>query len=97
VAPELSAWTTLDDLRADEDVVLEAPFVTQVAQQEGRVVIRNIGTGPALNVQFTCRQATSGGFRFPEGHLITEISILKLSTKALAVRNMKRGLSSRTG
>lgn len=44
--------TVQSEPRAGEDAILEAPYVTQVAQQEGYVVIRNIGTGPALNVRF---------------------------------------------
>jgi hypothetical protein len=44
--------TVQSEPRVGEDMIIHAPYVTQVAQQEGRVVIRNIGTGPALNVRF---------------------------------------------
>jgi hypothetical protein len=44
--------TVQSEPRVAEDMIIQAPYVAQAAQQEGRVVIRNIGTGPALNVQF---------------------------------------------
>jgi hypothetical protein len=36
--------------------VLAAPYVTQASQQAGDVVIVNVGTGSALNLQFGFRQ-----------------------------------------
>src|SRR6266850_6888562 len=44
--------TVQSEPRAGQDAILEAPYVAQVAQQEGCVVIRNIGIGPALNWRF---------------------------------------------
>ena len=43
--------TIQSEPRAGEDAILEAPFVAQVAQG-GQVVIKNVGTGPALNLRF---------------------------------------------
>jgi hypothetical protein len=42
-----------------DGAVLETPFVTEVSQQEGRVVIRNVGTGPAINLRFGFRHTNA--------------------------------------
>jgi|SRR5215831_3415722 len=54
--------TVRSEPRDGEDAILDAPFIAQASQQAGYVVIKNIGTGPALNVRFGFRQtdAASG-------------------------------------
>lgn len=40
----------------DLDAVVEAPYLTQAAQEAGHVVILNVGTGPALDLRYGFRQ-----------------------------------------
>ena len=52
--------TVQSEPRAGEDAILDAPYVSQVSERTGNLVVKNIGTGTALNIRFDFRQTNAG-------------------------------------
>jgi hypothetical protein len=99
--------TVQSEPRAGEDAVLAAPYVSQAAQLEGRVVLRNIGTGPALNLRFGFLHTNAepgGPVMRPTGFVdylqagqpwLTQVTRGSLTTRAFAFDAVYESLSGK--